>query len=333
MEKHSRAFALLMLFVLVISVIFARCLMAKDNVIPDNSPISNLDLNELVRRAGGTPFSPAPSPVESAKTLDVDITGKYAYVIDTGSGMVLYQKNSEDRTAPASTAKLLTALTVLKYCELDEAVTVGEEIEYMAEDASRSWLYAGNRLTVEQLLVALLLPSGNDAAYVLARYTGTKITGAPETSIQKSIDTFVGAMNESAKSVGAVSSSFITPDGYDAEGQYTTAYDLAQIARACLADETLMRIVSSYKLYQTWLDGREVTYQNSNELINPESEFYYSNAIGMKTGSSSQAGACLVSAAVIGSITYICIVMGDTEEARYTDSINIFKEIERGAWS
>ena len=217
---------------------------------------------------------------------------------------MLYQKNSEDRTAPASTAKLLTALTALKYCELDEAVTVGEEIGYMAEDASRSWLYEGNRLTVEQLLVALLLPSGNDAAYVLARHTGAKIAGAPETSMQKSIDTFVGAMNELAKSVGAVSSNFITPDGYDAEGQYTTAFDLAQIAKACLADETLMRIVGSYKMYQTWLDGREVTYRNSNELINPESDFYYSNAIGMKTGSSSQAGACLVSAAVIGGITY-----------------------------
>ena len=330
MEKHSRVFALLILFALVICVIFSRYFKVKDNVIPDSSPISNLDLSELIRQDGGPPFSPIPTPVEPAKTLDVDITGEYAYVIDAGSGIVLYQKNSEDRTAPASTAKLLTALTALKYCELDEAVTVGEEIGYMAEDASRSWLYEGNRLTVEQLLVALLLPSGNDAAYVLARHTGAKIAGAPETSMQKSIDTFVGAMNESAKSVGAVSSNFITPDGYDAEGQYTTAFDLAQIAKACLADETLMRIVGSYKMYQTWLDGREVTYRNSNELINPESDFYYSNAIGMKTGSSSQAGACLVSAAVIGGITYICIVMGDTEEARYTDSINIFKEIERG---
>lgn len=83
--------------------------------------------------------------------------------------------------------------------------------------------------------------------------------------------------------------------------------------------------MGSYKIYD---NKREVTYRNTNELINPDSQYYYSNAVGLKTGNSENAGSCLVSVAAINGQTYICVVMGGSGETRFTDSLTIFNEID-----
>ncbi len=256
------------------------------------------------------------------------ITAANACVINTDTNTLLYQKNSREQIAPASTAKMLTALTVLDYYSPDDALTVGSELDLVAADASRAWLNHGDELTVQQLLVALLLPSGNDAAYTLAVNTGKVISGEDSLPIQQYIETFITTMNKKAEAVGAHSSNFTTPDGYDAYGQYTTAYDLAQIAIACLHNSCLAEIMGSFRISDTWLNGREVTYYNSNELLDPDSSYYYPSAIGLKTGHSSQAGACLVSAAKIGGETYVCVIMGAMDEDRFLDSKNIYSELE-----
>ena len=248
--------------------------------------------------------------------IDADIIASNAYVMNAGTSSAVYDKNANTQIAPASTAKLLAALTALDYLSPDDVVTVGTEIETIAEDSSRAWLTLGDKMTVRQLLIALLLPSGNDAAYTLVESTGL---GAPK---------FVDAMNRKAKELGAGFSNFVTPDGYDAEGQYTTAFDLAQIAKVCLENETISEIVSGYASSETWHNGREVTYYNTNELLNPNGGYYYPKAIGMKTGGSSAAGQCLVSAAVINGETYICVVMDSTGEGRFADSLAIYYEIE-----
>ena len=265
---------------------------------------------------------------ESENPISADVSAANACVINADSGSLLFEKNIHERIAPASTAKMLTALTVLEYCAPEDSVTVGTEITMIAEDSSRAWLYEGDTLTIRQLLVALLLPSGNDAAYALAVHTGKNITRDEGMAYQQYIDVFINAMNEMALSTGAVSSNFLTPDGYDTQGQYTTAYDMSQIARACLNSTCLAEIMGCYSVYERWLGGREVTYNNTNELLNPESAFYYPKAIGMKTGNSGEAGACLVSAAIINSKTYICVIMGASEDTRFPDSINLYKEIE-----
>lgn len=266
--------------------------------------------------------------LEPVSLIDPTLTAKNAYVFDYNSDTVIYYKDSSDPIAPASTTKLLTALTASRYCSFDEAVTVGTEIGYLTEEGSRAWLFQGDKLTMEQLLVAMLLPSGNDAAYAVAVHVGAKIIGKAGLSNEQYIECFVEAMNETAKSVGAQASNFISPDGYDTDGQYTTAFDLAQIAKACLSNETLAQIMGSYTIYDTWLNGREVTYYNTNELLNPNGEYYYADAIGLKTGNSSQAGSCLVSAAVINGKTYVCVLMGSTIENIYPDTLSVFSEIE-----
>jgi D-alanyl-D-alanine carboxypeptidase (penicillin-binding protein 5/6) len=265
---------------------------------------------------------------EYEQKISADITAANAYVVNMDSGAVLYQKNCDERIAPASTAKMLTALTVLDYCSLDDTFTVGSEIDLIAADSSVAWLNSGDKLTVKQLLAALLLPSGNDAAYTLAVNTGKKITGDNGLGTQQAIKAFVDAMNAKAKGVGAISSNFANPDGYDADGQYTTAYDLAQIAKACLENDALTEIMGSYKISDTLANGREVTYTNTNKLLNPNSQYYYSNAVGLKTGSTGDAGACLVSAAVIDGATYICVVMGGSAEIRFSDSLKLYKELD-----
>lgn len=93
-------------------------------------------------------------------------------------------------------------------------------------------------------------------------------------------------------------------------------------------DPYISEIVANYKSYQKWVSGREVTYNNSNELLNPNSQYYYPEAIGLKTGASTLAGNCLVSAAVINGKTCICVMMGSTVDDRFTDSITIYDKIK-----
>lgn len=263
-------------------------------------------------------------------SVSADITAANVCVMIRGSDSTLYEKSSFERIAPASTTKMLTALTVLDHCSADETFTVGDELDLVALDASRAWLDYGDVLTVRQLLTALLLPSGNDAAYTLAVNTGRKISGDDGLATRQYIELFVAEMNKKAAEIGAASSYFITPDGYDAEGQYTTAYDLALIAGACLDDGRLSEIMGSFVVYDTWPNGREATYYNTNELLNPESAYYCPGVVGLKTGNSSQAGGCLVSAAVIDGKTYICVIMGSTEEGRFLDSISVYNAIKEG---
>ena len=223
---------------------------------------------------------------------------------------------------------MITALTVLDYCSPDDEMRVGAEIEMMQDDSSRAWLMQGDTLTVRQLLVALMLPSGNDAAYTLAVNAGKEIAGDMGLSNAQAIDVFMDKVNQKAKSLGAENSNFVVPDGYDADGQYTTAYDLAVIAKACLDNPYISEIVASDSSYERWPNGREVTYNNTNELLNPDSQYYLPEVIGLKTGTSSLGGACIVSAAVINGNTYICAVMGSTEDGRYQDSIDIYDAIK-----
>ncbi len=268
-------------------------------------------------------------PEPKIEEISADVNALNAYLWNTSTNTVLYNKQSDQQIAPASTAKMLTALVVLDYCEEDNSVIVGQEVQLIKEGASRAWLNPGNKLTVRQLLDALLLPSGNDAAYALAVYTGRKICGDDNILINKALTAFIKAMNDKAINCGADDSSFINPDGYDEEGQYTTAHDLACIAKQFLKSKTLRAIAGSYSISDNWLSGQHVTYCNTNELINPESQYYYQCATGLKTGNSKKAGSCLVSSAYIDNDLYICVIMGSTEEGRWTDSLTLFHAIDQ----
>ncbi len=268
------------------------------------------------------------APAFAETPLSVDIAAKNALLWDLDSNTVLFDKDSKTQIAPASTTKMLTALTAMDYCSESDSVLVGEEVTRIAEDASRAWLSPGCELSVRQLLDAMLLPSGNDAAYALAVFAGRKICKDENASVDKALEAFVGAMNRKASDVGAKDSNFAVPDGYDADGQYTTAFDLACIARAFIKSETLASIVRSSSISDVWKSGQAVTYNNTNELINPASQYYYECVAGLKTGKSEKAGCCLVSNAEINGKTYICVVMGSTEDGRWKDSLALYNAVQ-----
>lgn len=299
-----------------------------DSAVPDNTPKIESD-------AAGSEAAPdsildttdtETAESETSSPDGMDSRNVILYNVDTGS--VIYDQASEDHLAPASTTKLLTALTALDHVSEDEVVTVGEEIGLIGEDSTTAWLDIGDKLTVKQLLAAMLLPSGNDAAYAMAVYTGRSIAGNPDLSFAEAVSTFTDAMNQKAAQVGADNSNYLSPDGYDTEGQYTTARDLALIGAACLDNPTLAEIAGSTRISDTWTGGREVTYENTNLLINPDSELYNEHVTGLKTGTSIAAGNCLVSSALIDSRRYVCVVMGSTEMGRWTDTLHLYEMIQ-----
>ena len=236
--------------------------------------------------------------------------------------MILYEKNGEGQVTPASTTKLMTALTVVRYCSLDETMTAGEEINLISEGASTASLKVGTTGKVETFLGAMLVPSGNDAAYALANYTGHKILGNSEASSADAIEAFMGAVEELAGELNLENSSFQTPDGDQADNQYTSARDMVRIARACMENETIMRLCGA-GTYRALFENMDVTYRNTNRLIQSSDEYYYEGATGLKTGSYNDVK-CLVASAEINGKKYVAAIMEDSEEGRYADARILF---------
>ncbi len=252
---------------------------------------------------------------------DLSLEAGSACLFSLDDNMILYEKNAEEQVIPASTTKLMTALTVLKYCGVDETLTAGEEIRRISAGASTASLKVGTKGSVETFICALLLPSGNDAAYALANYAGHKILGNNEASTDEAVGAFVSAMNELGTELGLENSNFASPDG-DGESNYTTARDMIRVARACLENETIMKFAgkrTSRALFETM----DVTYKNTNLLLQSDSEYYYEGAIGLKTGSFGDEK-CLVGALEVDGRRYVTAVMRDSEEGRWKDTKTLF---------
>ena len=172
-----------------------------------------------------------------------------AILIDGGSGRVLYAQNADEERPIASITKLMTALVAVeRHPELSDVVTIRPE--WTGIEGSSMYLKAGEQLTLEALLYGLLLVSGNDAAEAIAGYCA----GDSET--------FAAWMNEKAARLGMEHSRFTNPSGLNEEGHYSTAADMARLARAVLEHETLARIVSTRSVS---VAGRSLT--NHNKLL------------------------------------------------------------------
>lgn len=168
----------------------------------------------------------------------------------------------------------------------------------------------------------MLIPSGNDAAYALATYTGRKILGNDSASVDEALQAFLDAEKDLGTELNLENSNFLTPDGDQADGQYSCARDMVRIARECLKNDTIKKLCGA-KSYRGLFDNLDLTYKNTNELIQPSGEYYYEGAIGMKTGSFNDVK-CLVAAAEIAGKTYIAVLMQDGDPGRYKDAKILF---------
>ncbi|MCR8845046.1 D-alanyl-D-alanine carboxypeptidase [Paenibacillus sp. SC116] len=249
------------------------------------------------------------------------IAADAAVVYDIQSGEVLFYKNEKEKLPPASTTKMMTALLALEEIELNQRVGVGPEVTWVKRGESKVGLRPGQLLTWEELIAAMLLPSGNDAARTIAVNIGMKYAKAGATR-EEAYHTFVAKMNERAQKIGMHDTNFANPHGMDEYDHYSTANDLALLAKEAMKDKRFRDIVKQEEFQFTEAangPGQEIIH-NRNQLLQPESEHYYEGAIGIKTGFTDGAGYCLVSAAEQEGRQMIAVVLHSTKEQVWTDS-------------
>lgn len=240
-------------------------------------------------------------PVQALALDDPQIQGTAALLVEPETGTVLYEKNADEQRYPASMTKIMTALVVLEHAQLTDQVTMTDaDFAGLPVDSSMAGFVPGETLTVEQLLYGLLLPSGNEASYALARYVGGG-----------SVDVFIQMMNDKAAELGCEHTHFVNPCGLHDPNHYTTARDMYRIMSAAMEDETFAKIVATpvYNMPATNLQqAREI--ENSNELLDTESSAYLASATGVKSGNTYEAGRCLAASAETDNMTLYSVVMG-----------------------
>lgn len=236
--------------------------------------------------AAGIPAYAAPENVSAVSAI----------VIEAQTGTVLWEQNSREKRAMASTTKIMTALLTIEAGDLDREFTV-DPLAIMVEGTSMG-LREGDRVSRRDLLYGILLPSGNDAA------------NAAAVSVSGSVTAFVKLMNSRARELGLNDTHFATPSGLDAEGHYTTAYDLAKLAAYALRDDTFREIVGCTSAdVEFGNPPYKRTLYNSNKMLKR-----YDGAIGVKTGFTDNARRCLVSAAERDGATLVAVTLNAPDD-------------------
>lgn len=230
--------------------------------------------------------------VESVYALD--LSADCAYLMTADSRECLYEKNGDAKHSMASTTKIMTAISAIEMCNLDEVVTVSANAE--SQEGSSVYLRTGNEIKLLDLIYGMLLNSGNDAACAVAEHAGG------------SVEDFAKIMNDNALRIGAKNTAFKNPSGLDDEGHYSTAHDMALIAAYAMENSTFREIVST-KTSQINV-GSDICYlKNHNKLL-----WNYEGCSGVKTGYTKKTGRCLVSAAERNGITLIAVTLGAPDD-------------------
>lgn len=250
----------------------------------------------------------------------------YAILIDMKTGIVLYEKNSTQRVYPADLTKIMTAVLVLENCKLEELVTVSESaILNVSTGDSKLGIIKEEKLSVRQLLYAMLLGSAADATNALAENTSG------------SIENFVSLMNEKAEKLGMKNTHFTNPTGSHDERHYTTAQDMAKLASYAMEIPEFSEIVKcdSYSIPATekCATARKVVNRNhfvSNLLRN---DYYYKYSTGIKTGYSVEAKSCIAASAIKGNVSLIALVFGAETVENVAQSFKDCKNLFDAAFS
>ena len=235
---------------------------------------------------------------------------KSAILMDFATGQVLYEKNADEALAPASMTKIASMLIIMEAIDsgslsLDDEVTISEDAASMG--GSQVFLEAGEVYKVHDLLKGVAIASGNDAVYALAE----KVAGSHAA--------FVEMMNNRAKKLGAINTNFVNAHGLDAEGHYSTARDMAILARELLKHEKILEYTSIYEEYLEKNDGTKTWLVNTNKLVR-----FYDGVDGLKTGYTTTAGYCLTATASKDNFRLISVVMGEeTSESRSSDTVKL----------
>lgn len=223
--------------------------------------------------------------------MDIATSAK-SCVLMYEDGQCLYEKNADDKMLIASTTKLMTALVCLENSELSDKVKI--KAEHCAVEGSSMYLEIGKIYTVQELLLGLMLASGNDAALAIADHVAG---GSKE---------FAVMMNDKAKEIGMSNSEFANPHGLDERGHYSTARDMAKLMFYCMENKVFMEFAGC-KTAQI----KDTVFNNHNKLLSS-----YPGCVGGKTGFTSAAGRCLVSCCERNGVRLVCVTLSDPDDWR-----------------
>ena len=252
----------------------------------------------------------------SADGIKPSITAETAILMDAASGDILYEKNAHQKMYPASITKLMTILLALENGTLTDEITFSHDAVFSIEFGSAHIaIQEGETLTLEQVLRAIILRSANEASNGAAEY------------VDGSTEAFTKHMTERAKELGCKNTNFITANGLHDENHYTTAYDMALIAKELLTHETYRSLMSEtyYEIPPT-NKQEEIRYlHGQHQMLNRSSAYYYEYAIGGKTGYTSEALNTLVTYAAKDGMELIAVVMKCNGAEHYTDTKDLFE--------
>lgn len=255
----------------------------------------------------------------SSNQTSIEVLSKHAILMDQDSGQILYEHNARQRAYPASTTKLITAILTVENCNLtDEVVVNRNALLGIPRSYTIADLKPDEKISVNDLLHVLLIPSANDAANVLAYH------------ISGSIDKFAEKMNQKALEIGCTDTHFINPSGIHDDNHYSTAYDMALIGKYATKYEIIRQIATntSYSL-SPLPTGTARTFKTTNTLITPKNKYFYEYATGLKTGYTDKAKSCIVATAKKNDVNLLCVILGgdkteDNKSQRELDCTTLF---------
>ena len=278
------------------------------------------------------PPTTAPPPTVPIPTVEEGVLeAPYVFVYNSGTETMYYTSGGEDtRIAPASLTKLLTAIVALEVLDENEVLTVGSEVSLIAANSSVAYISRGQKLRVDMLIEGLLLQSGNDVAYTLAVAAGRELANNPSLSAKGALRRFVEYMHYRSAEMGLTNTHFENPDGIDGEDHYTCLADLAKISVLAMENATIRKYVGKATDSVTYESGQTITWSNTNELLHTNSKYYCADAVGLKTGTTTKAGNCLISAfPKDGGYLFVGVLGGKSYYGRYSDTLalyNLYKD-------
>ncbi|MGN0135807.1 serine hydrolase [Anaerotignum sp.] len=255
------------------------------------------------------------NPASETQTSALNLAAETAVLMDAASGEILYEKNADQKMYPASITKLMTILLALEHGNLTDEITFSHDAVYNIEPGSAHIaIIEGETLTLEQVLRAIILRSANEASNGVAEY------------VDGTVEEFAKHMTERAKELGCKNTNFVNANGLHDENHYTTAYDMALIARELLTHEEYRSMMSEtyYEIPPTNKQSETRYLHGQHQMLNPNSIYYYEDATGGKTGFTTEALNTLVTYAERDGMELIAVVMKCNGAEHYTDTAALF---------
>ena len=287
--------------------------------IPEVHPDGRLSEDEFTLLMSDLGAYGVEAPILFDDTHPENLTADYLYaknacLINAVTGEVLLEKAADEPAEPASTTKVVTLLTALSLCDPEETVVIPAEAKDIPADSSLVPVYPGETMIMRDLLYAMMIRSGNDAANAVA----VLCSGSTEA--------FAEQMNQTAERLGMTNSHFMNAHGYSAEGHYTSARDLVTAARYGMTLPLFRQIATCLRYTLPPTEKRDALVLNLKwEIFDPQSPYYIPHAAGIKSGYTSSAGFCYVGAYQENGITLIAAVMGGRgRNMAWTDMKRLF---------